>query len=246
MGKVIIQEETTKNPLQLIGKEAGVCWDANTSDPLKNVKRAIDCIKSEHGRTWEFPQVYMILDDYSARVIREFYTHIGGQSTRLQSSTRYIDYENGFDFVTPPSIENNEQAKIIYESTMTIIQTALRELEKSDIPREDCAMLLPLGMTTKVVCRMNFRTLVDMSHQRMCTRAYWEFRQLFKDIATGLSEYSEEWDYLVKTCFKPKCEVTGFCKEKKSCGRQPKYSENVTDAVCEFDFLARIKNDVTI
>ena len=233
MSMVIIQEDTTKNPLQLIGKESGVCWGASISDPVKNIKRAIDCIYSEHGRTWEFPQVYMILDGYSARVIREFYTHIGGQSTRLQSSTRYIDYESGFEYITPPSIENNQRAKLIYDSTMALILSGLKELDKLDIPREDCAMLLPLGMETNVVVRMNFRTLVDMSHQRLCTRAYWEFRKLFKDISNALSEYSEEWEFLVKQCFKPKCKVTGFCKEKKSCGMCPKKEEDYSQEIEE-------------
>lgn len=241
MGKVIIQEETTRNPLQLIGKEAGICWGADTSDPIKNIKRAVDCIYSEHGRTFEFPQVYMILDEYSARVIREFYTHIGGASSRLQSSTRYIDYESGFEYVTPPSIENNEKANLIYESTMSIIQTGLKQLEELGVPREDCGMLLPLGMTTKVVVRMNFRTLVDMSHQRLCTRAYWEFRKLFKDLSKALSEYSDEWKWLVEECFKPKCEVTGFCKEKGSCGRKPKTTEKKKDFQEILDQVINIK-----
>lgn len=85
MGQIIIQEETTKNPLQLIGKEAGICWNANTTDPERNIKRALDCINSGHGRVLEFVEVYMELDGYSARVIREFYTHIGGAPSRLQA-----------------------------------------------------------------------------------------------------------------------------------------------------------------
>ena len=222
MGKVIIQDYTVENPLQMIGKEAGVCWQANTDDVAKNIARGKDCIFSEHGRTWEFPQVYMILDGYSARVIREFYTHIAGGPTRLQSSSRYIDYESSFTFVVPPSIFANETARYKYYSTMEKINICMQELEKEGIPREDIAMLLPLGMTTKVVCRTNFRNLVDMSRQRMCTRAYWEFRRLFADIYEALKDYSSEWAWLVETCFMPKCEAVGFCKEKKSCGRKPR------------------------
>ena len=89
MGKVIIQKETTQNPLQVMGKMAGICWNAPTDDKDKNIKRALDCIESGHGRVSEFPQIYIILDGYSARAIREFYTHIGGGPTRLQASTRY-------------------------------------------------------------------------------------------------------------------------------------------------------------
>lgn len=227
MGQIIIQDYTTKEPLQMMGAEAGCCWNADITDPIKNIKRAIDCVYSEHGRVFEYPEIYMILDGYSARVIREFYTHIGGNPSRLQASSRYIDYESGFDYVMPPSIKSNATAEATYRATMDFIATGLKALDEMGIPREDSAMLLPLGMETKVVVRMNFRTLVDMSHQRMCNRAYWEFRKMFNDIAKALSDYSGEWKFLVEECFKPKCEYFGFCKEKKNCGRKPK-KENDT------------------
>lgn len=51
MGKVIIQEDTCKNPIEMIGKYAGECWGANTTDSIKNYKRGINCLNSEHGRT---------------------------------------------------------------------------------------------------------------------------------------------------------------------------------------------------
>lgn len=222
MGKVIIQEETTKNPLQLMGVEAAICWNGNINDIEKNIKRGLDCIDSDHGRVMEYPQVYMILDGYSARVIREFYTHIGGSPSRLQSSTRYIDYESGFEYITPPSIERNSAAQITYDATMNMILAGLENLDRLGIPREDCGMLLPLGMATKVVVRTNLRNLVDMSHQRMCTRAIWEYRELFKDISDALRHYSNEWDIIVGKYFKPKCELYGYCPEKNGCGKQSK------------------------
>ena len=65
-----------------------------------------------------------------------------------------------------------------------------------------------------------------MSRQRMCTRAFWEYRELFRDISRALAAYSEEWAYVVEHFFAPKCEITGFCPEKKSCGRRPKKEED--------------------
>lgn len=218
MGKVIIQPYTTENPIQMIGYEAGVCWGADISDKEKNYKRGLDCIKSNHGRTLEFPDVYMTLTGYSARVLREYYTHIGGAPTRLQESTRYIDY-NDFGYVTPPSIEKNEADRQIYVNTMNDISIALKRLETLGVPREDSAMLLPLGMKSRMVDKRNLRNLIDMSRQRMCNRAYWEFRGLFDDILKALSDYSEEWKYLVDTQMMPKCEYLGYCPEKHSCGR---------------------------
>lgn len=222
MGQVIIQDFTTKNPITMIGTEAGVCWGADISDARKNFKRGIDCLESEHGRTFEFPDVYMILDGYSARVIREWYTHIGGSPTRLQASTRYIDYEHGFDYITPDTIRRNKEANSIYNNMMLNLQNSLSKLDEFGIPREDSALGLPLGMTTKIVCKHNARNLIDMSHQRMCLRAYHEYRQMFLDVCNALSTYSEEWAYLVNHYFTPKCKYMGFCKEKNSCGMTPK------------------------
>ena len=222
MGMVTIIKETTKNPITLMGERAGICWGSDLSDQEKNYKRGLDCVISGHGRVMEYVNVELILDGYSARVIREWYTHIGGAPTRLQASTRYINYQN-FDYVIPPKIEADPVAKEKYVQAMEMITRTCAELESEcEIPREDAALLLPLGMTTKIVDKRNVRSLIEMSHQRMCTRAYWEYRQLMQDICKALSDYSEEWKYLVDHYFMPKCEVSGFCTERKSCGRKPK------------------------
>lgn len=179
----------------------------------------MDCIMSNHGRTLEYVNVEMIIDGYSARVIREWYTHLGGSPTRLQASTRYIDYEHGFDYVVPESIRNDEKRYEIYTEAIHQINTALVELENIGTPREDSALLLPLGMTTKIVDKRNLRNLIDMSHQRMCSRAYHEYRKLFGDICTALYKVSDEWAWIVDNLFVPKCDYIGYCPEKKSCGR---------------------------
>lgn len=222
MAQVIIQDMTTLKPISMIGLEAGVCWGADITDEEKNQKRGLDCLQSGHMRTAEFPQVYMILDGYSARVIRELYTHIAGGPTRLQASTRYIDYEHGFKYIVPTKVQKNPTATMVYLNAIDQITEALKELDALGIPKEDSANLLPLGMETKVVIRTNLRHLIDMSHQRLCTRAYWEFRILMNDIIKALSEYSDQWKYIVQNYFKPKCEICGFCSEKYSCGRKPK------------------------
>ena len=220
MGKILVQSYTTKNPISMIGEEAGICWGADTSDVNKNYKRGLDCLRSGHMRTAEYPQVYIVLDGYSARVIRELYTHIAGGPTRLQASTRYIEYGE-FDYILPPSIEKDSALTASYNNIMNNLSSGYKWLEEHGAKKEDIANILPLGMTSKVVLRTNLRHLIDMSHQRLCSRAYWEFRQLMIDIMKALSEYSEEWATIIDKFFKPKCEVCGFCEEKDTCHRKP-------------------------
>ena len=219
--KITIQEETTKNPISLIGKEAGICWGADIENKKKNYKRGISCIESNHGRTLEFPQVYLTLEDISARVGREIYTHIGGSPSRLQSSTRYINYKD-FDYIIPPKIEKNEEAKKIYTSLMKEISKTYHVLEIYDLSKEDIANILPMGMTTKIVIRTNFRHLRDIMMVGQCKRAYWEFRDVMKAIKNELSNYSDEWATIVENYMPIKCEEVGFCTEEYCCGHRKK------------------------
>ena len=221
MGKVIILPGTTRQPITKMGEMAGVCWGADTADASKNYRRGLDCIESGHGRVMEFVNVEMVLDGYSARVMREWYTHIGCLPARLQSSTRYIDYHE-FEYVIPASIANNPDALEDYNDVMRDIGRTVERLEGFGIPREDAALLLPLGMTTRVVDKRNLRNLVDMSRQRLCNRAYWEFHQLMDDICDALREIGPEWGTIIDSLFKPKCEVLGYCPEKHGCGRKAK------------------------
>ncbi|MBQ2397777.1 MAG: FAD-dependent thymidylate synthase [Bacteroidales bacterium] len=220
MGKIIILPETTKDPISLMGRRAGICWGADITDQSKNYARGLDCIKCNHGRVLEFVNIETIIEGYSARVIREWYTHIGGAPTRLQGSTRYINYAD-FDYIVPKSIKTEKQRQIYCEA-MENIRNAAQELENNGIPREDSALVLPLGMETIIVDKRNVRNVMDMSRQRQCTRAYWEYRDMFKDYLEQLSNYSEEWKTLISMTMMPKCEMLGYCPERYSCGRKAK------------------------
>ena len=109
---------------------------------------------------------------------------------------------------------------------MENIATSLRWLEELGIPHEDSANALPIGMLSRVACKINLRTLIDMSHQRLCDRAYHEFRfGIMKDLLEALANYSDEWRYLALNYFEPKCEFFGWCPERKSCGYMPSRKE---------------------
>lgn len=220
MGKISILPETTKDPISLIGRRAGICWGSDITNPDKNYKRGLNCIQSGHGRLLEFVNVETIIEGYSARTIREWYTHIGGSPTRLQSSTRYIDYTN-FKYIIPKTIKTDEQ-KQKYCEVMEHISKATQELEESGVPREDTAFMLPLGMETIIVDKRNVRNIMDMSRQRLCSRAYWEYREMFNEYINQLKDYSEEWKTLIPMIIKPKCEELGYCPEKNGCGRKLK------------------------
>ena len=125
----------TKNPLTVIGEAASICYDSiDIKDIVEHNKPktakviAKHCLNSGHTRVAEFADVTLLVDNYSARVIREVYTHVVGTS-RVQASTRYIKYDDlKFGYYTPKSIKNNEDALDIYEEAMQNISTNYKKL----------------------------------------------------------------------------------------------------------------------
>ena len=198
----------TRNPIQFIGKVAGCCYGSK-DEPQANYKRGLKCIKDGHGRAMEFVDVTLEIDEVSARMVRELGRHIIGTSY-LQASTRYITYDN-FNYYTPKTLEDNQE----YQKTMNVILDAYQNLLDNGIPKEDVANILPLGMNTKIVLKINYRALLHMAEVRMCERAYIEFRDFMKDLVTVISNIDEEWAELMKFML-PKCKT---CTEKENCPR---------------------------
>ena len=171
-----IFDTTDKFPLQKIGKFAGVCWNSPVDDAAKNIARAKDCIKSGHGRVLEFVDIELCISGYSARAIREYYTHIGGGPTRLQESTRYVNCEE-FDYFVPPSVKDSSKcrsicdgsAESIYRECMDMIRQKYAELLDAGVSKEDAANVLPLGMMTKIVDKRNLRNMINLMNQRLCS-----------------------------------------------------------------------------
>lgn len=230
MGKITILPQTTKDPLQLIGTTSAVCYNADISNKEKNIKRALDCIHSGHGRVLEWPNVEVIVEGFSAKMMREAMRHIVGTSV-LQASTRYIDYEKGFDVITPPSIESNNDAMEVWCKAMNDIKMAMGALKALGVPKEDYTNLLPLAYQSKMIWKVNLRTLINFMNMRLCSRAYWEIREFSNMLKKALMEYSPEWEIICKELFVPKCDAVGYCTEAKCCGRRKTKSEAIGEDV---------------
>ena len=230
MGKITILPQTTKDPLQLIGTTSAVCYNADISNKEKNIKRALDCIHSGHGRVLEWPNVEVIVEGFSAKMMREAMRHIVGTSV-LQASTRYIDYEKGFDVITPPSIEGNNEAMEVWCKAISDIKMAMGALKALGVPKEDYTNLLPLAYQSKMIWKVNLRALVNFMNLRTCFRAYWEIREFANMLKKALMEYSPEWEIICKELFVPKCDAVGYCTEAKCCGRHKTKSDVIGEDV---------------
>lgn len=207
-----------EKPLTLIGSISGLCY--GTIKPERFPAIAKRCLAENHGRALEFTDIYISLEGVSAKVVRELFRH--KHMSELQASTRYIDYTQQFDFVIPETVKNNSEASKIWFEEMLNIKKSMLKLKELGIPTEDYTNLLPLAYETKCVIKLNLRELIHMFNVRACSCAYWEFRNIMKEIKKQILNIDEEWKYIANNYFVPKCIVTGYCnEEKRNCGLRP-------------------------
>lgn len=114
-----------------------------------------------------------------------------------QQSQRYVKLEQ-FEYIMPPAIENNEEAKALFKQAMSedqkyydkitnilfeenykkYIDLGLKEKEaKSKAEKEsieDARYIFPNACESKIVFTMNARTLLNFFRLRCCNRAQWE------------------------------------------------------------------------
>jgi thymidylate synthase (FAD) len=212
--------DSTTRPLDLMGTVAG---STRGNEPKRPEKVALSVIKSGHGRVLEYADVVLKISGISARVAREFYTHIIGVS-RLQESTRYMNM-NDFDYYTPESVVmNSEKTLMLYEKMMEAISGVYRELIHFGIPVEDVGNILPLAYKNTITVKINVRALIHMAEERLCRRTYKEYRDLMVMIRDTLKMGGKQWKKIA-SMMKPKCEVLGYCIEKETCGMIPTKKE---------------------
>lgn len=131
-----------------------------------------------------------------------------------QQSQRYVSMDRA-SFVTPHSVEGNEEASKVFNETMDTIWDAYRRLEELGIPAEDARYLLPNGCTTNITITMNARELLHFFSLRCCNRAQWEIREM----ADKMLELCLEKSPIIFKDAGPPC-VRGPCPEGKlTCGK---------------------------
>lgn len=156
-----------------------------------------------------------------------------------QKSQRYVN-ENGFDFITPPAISENPEAKAEYDRMIREITESYEKIadiltedqknkllkEGADektasskarkLANEDARFILPNACETKIVVTMNVRSLFNFFRHRCCNRAQWEIRAVANEMLSLCLQ-------IAPNIFKyagPSCVASGKCPEgKMSCGK---------------------------
>ncbi|MEJ2207589.1 MAG: FAD-dependent thymidylate synthase [Anaerolineae bacterium] len=86
-----------------------------------------------------------------------------------QESQRYVDM-SAPEFVTPPSIAENPEARAIWDEFLAGVGETYRRLRALGVRKEDARFVLPNAATTRIIVTMNFRSLRHLFEVR-CDKA---------------------------------------------------------------------------
>ena len=207
----------TENPIGAIEEAACNCYN---SEPTGG-KIMKSCYNSGHHSVLEFCDFTFHVEGVSRALTHQLVRH--RLASYAQRSQRYCGEEN-FDYIIPPSLEKDKEAKDTFTALMGYINMQYKKLQKFNIPNEDARYVLPNACETIIEVKMNFRTLIHFMNERLCVRAQWEIRQMALLMKRAIEEqYPELVKYLV-----PKCEIhegMPFCTEHSSCGRHPRLKD---------------------
>ncbi|MCX6810125.1 MAG: FAD-dependent thymidylate synthase [Candidatus Berkelbacteria bacterium] len=192
---------------QCYSQESGAeLWEKVTDDQKKRLIKQV--VASGHTSTIEHASFTFAIEGVSRALTHQLVRHrIASYS---QKSQRYVK-DGGFEFILPPTINKNSEAKKIYLNGLKNIQENYGKLLALEIPAEDARMILPNGCETKIVVTMNCRSLFNFFAERLCMRAQWEIRQMAtlmlvecKKIAPDIFKYAGPTCVTEKICWQGK------------------------------------------
>ena len=226
--------EYTPNPEKVIASAAKLCYSASSIDDIlegldeENVESFLKRLMSYgHASPIEHVSFTFGVEGVSRSLTHQLVRHrIASYS---QQSQRYVKL-NQFEYIVPPEIEKDDNAKKIFVEAMENSQKAYDEIvdilrekhmesgmkklaaEKKAI--EDARYVFPNACETKIVLTMNARSLMNFFEHRCCNRAQWEIHALADEM---LKQVREVAPILFKKAG-PSC-VAGKCPEGTKIGR---------------------------
>lgn len=225
--------EMSQNAISLIYVACRQCYSEKFagevfSDDSINKEKQEEFVKkivaSGHQSPLEHVKFTFAIEGVSRALTHQLVRH--RLASYSQMSQRYVK-EKDFDYIIPPSIEKNSQAKIEFEKLMTTIQQGYTKLLgfmgqdniSGEAANQDARFVLPQAAETKIVVTMNCRELLHFFEHRCCSRAQWEIRQL----ANKMLDICRKKLPAVFSGSGAKCEVLEYCPEgeKFCCGKYP-------------------------
>jgi thymidylate synthase (FAD) len=177
---------------------------------LETAKRVIKQVTAYgHASVIEHASFTFSIEGVSRAMTHELVRHRIASYT--QQSQRYVAYDTSENYVVPKSIIENQDAKRMFDETLTKVSETYQKLLKMGVPKEDARFVLPNAAKTNIIVTMNARELRHFFNLRCCARAQWEIRE----VATEMLRQAKKATPALFENAGPSCTELGYCPEGK-------------------------------
>lgn len=210
----------TPEPERTVAMSARLCYSPIGAEELEQkmsdeqvAKLVKKLVAMGHASTLEHVDFTFAIEGVSRVLTHQLVRHrIASYS---QQSQRYVA-EHDFEYITPPSINKNPEAKEKFVNLMKQVRAAYDDFVEMGVPKEDARYVLTNATETKIIATFNARSLLHFFSLRCCFRAQWEIRAMAYQM---LSEVKKVAPLLFKNAGAA-CVSTGTCPEgDMTCGR---------------------------
>ncbi|MEA2015965.1 MAG: FAD-dependent thymidylate synthase [Actinomycetota bacterium] len=173
----------TREPEKAVAVAARLCYSPAGADELmdelsgESIEKLVRfVIESGHHSTVEHVSFTFAIEGVSRALTHQLVRH--RMASYNQQSQRYVKLRDKFEYITPPSIKEDEECRNIFDKMVSHIHNLYEELLDKGIKAEDARYILPNASETKIIVTMNGRELLHFFTVRCCNRAQWEIREL--------------------------------------------------------------------
>lgn len=203
----------------------GDLWDKLLSGEISKDKQIFlieETLKSGHVTPVEHVKFTFSIEGISRALTHQLVRH--RMASYSQQSQRYVD-ANQFNYIIPPSIDKNPEAKKKFNDAMEYLDYKYKEIQEILIEEgrtksqanEDSRFILPNACESKIVVTMNCSSLLHFFGLRCCNRAQWEIRNM----ANKMLDICRDEVPIIFKYSGARCERLGYCpeNEKFTCGK---------------------------
>ena len=167
--------------------------DKSGKYPNDVIRLLAQITRMEYLSTLEHVSFTFGINCVSRSLLAQLTRHRVGWSYSVQSQ-RYVASETEskhgpFKYITPPSIEANEAATLLFRELMEDIQEIYDRLKTMGVKSEDARYVLPNCATTNITVTCNLRAFLDFYKKRNSeTHAQWEIAKLAEKMKQEILE----------------------------------------------------------
>lgn len=220
----LLNKDEVKNLFTNWGTFACKCYNT----PKKLAKKVGEsCLGSGHFSGSRCEHFKFEIEGISRACSLQLNRHTEGVVLNQQSQ-RYVNM-NDTNFVIPPSIEKNEEAKQLYLKLIQESKNTYEQIQRllllddrtKEQANEDARFALLESCETCGAWGFTLEALIHFMNLRLCSRAQWEIRELARKMRICVLEVLPELEELLV----PQCQAMMYCPEHKGCGLYPSKEE---------------------